>query len=261
MKLLALIFAYTVSHYASNPQRFRQFDWYESWVIWLSKRLKGVTAEFSTIIIVALPVLLISLVVFMLFNSIVGSLLISIFILSYCIGPESLEEDINSGDVGKRLGIRSDATISTLIKKITQVAMKRWFAVFLWYMILGIIGVLIYRLSERLDYYTKPSDSNKSSITRLMAILNYPVAWMMVMLLAIASDFERVYKKFKPFLNMKTIMSMDDSFLYEATDFAVENCEVEPEDDSSIEQVTIRVLKRMLVVCLVIVSILVIFTV
>jgi membrane protein required for beta-lactamase induction len=94
-----------------------------------------------------------------------------------------------------------------------------------------------------------------------MAILNYPVAWMMVMLLAIASDFERIYKKCKPFLNIKTITSMDDSFLYEATDFAVENCEVEPESDSSIEQVSIRVLKRMLVVCMVFISILVIFAV
>jgi AmpE protein len=261
MKLLALIFAYMVSHYVSNPQKFRRFEWYESWIRWSSERLKGFNAELLTIIIVALPALLISLLALQFVDSIIGSLLISILILSYCIGPESLEEDVNSGEIRKRLGIRSNATISTLIKKMTQVAMRRWFAVFFWYVVLGIFGVLLYRLSERLDHYTKTNDNIKFSIAKLMAILNYPVAWMMVMLLAIASDFERIYKKCKPFLNIKTITSMDDSFLYEATDFAVENCEVEPESDSSIEQVSIRVLKRMLVVCMVFISILVIFAV
>jgi membrane protein required for beta-lactamase induction len=94
-----------------------------------------------------------------------------------------------------------------------------------------------------------------------MKILNYPVAWMMVISLAIASDFERIFKKCKAYMKSDNIKSMDDTFLYEAADFAVENCEVEAGSDTSIEVVTISVLKRMLFVWLVFVSILVILAV
>jgi AmpE protein len=261
MKLLALILAYVLSHLVSKPHRFRQFDWFKSWSKWFVKNTNWSIAEFSVITIIAVPVLLVSVVLLSLFDSVIGNLLVSIVILSYCIGPESLEEDVDSGEIKTKLGIRKNAKAAVLIKKMTQLSLQRWFGVFFWYVVLGIVGALVYRLSERLYCYTGNQSHMKKAIEQLLKILNYPVAWMMVVSLAIASDFERIFKKCKAYMNSENIKSMDDTFLYEAADFAVENCEVETDSDTSIEQVTINVLKRMLLVWLVFVSILVILAV
>lgn len=261
MKLLALVLAYIISHLIGQPHRFRRFDWYKSWISWFNRNTNWSVSELTVVAIIAVPVILISTILLNVFDSDFWGLLVSIVVLSYCIGPESLEEDVDSGSIRSKLGIRKNANVAVLIKKMTQVSLKRWFGIFFWYVVLGVVGALIYRLSERLDHFTEKESSIKFSINKLMKILNYPVAWVMVFSLAIASDFERIFKKCKAYMNMDNIKSMDDNFLYEAADFAVEICEVEPESNASIEQVTINVLKRMLIVWLVFVSILVILAV
>lgn len=261
MKLLALILAYIVSHLVSKPERFRRFDWFESWSLWIATKMKKSIPELTIVLTIAIPVFLISFVLLSILDSILGSLVISILVLSYCIGPESIKEDVDSGNIRSKLGVRKNANVSILIKKMTQISLQRWFGVFFWYVVLGIVGALIYRLSERLNFYTNDEEKSKQAVVKLMKILNYPVSWMMVVSLAIASDFERIYKKCKAYMNFENISAMDDTFLYEAADFAVENCEVESEDETSIEKVTISVLKRMLLVWLVFVAILVILAV
>jgi membrane protein required for beta-lactamase induction len=261
MKLLALILAFAISHFIPKPQKFRNFHWLKSWSDWYQSKSTLKQQDLNLLVIIALPVVLISVILFSIISSLVGQLLVSILVLVYCIGPESLDEDVESNQIRSKLNIGKNASIATLIKKMVRVSLGRWFGIFFWYVILGIEGVLIYRFAERLLYFI-PQDSNlKPSINKLMKILNYPVAWFMVISLAIASDFERIFKKCKPYMNVQNIKKMDASFLYEAADFAVENCEVEPESGKSLERVTLSVLKRMLVVWLVFVAILVIFTV
>ncbi len=261
MKLLALIIAFAISHFVNEPEKYRKFSWFNLWSNWLVKCLNTITSELLVVLIVAIPVSFISVILYGLIDSQLGLLLVGIVILSYCIGPKSFEEDVDSGDVRKRLGVRSNAKAVTLIKKMTQVSLTRWFGVFFWYVVLGIVGALIYRFSERLSNEMNNSTNLQLTVDKLMKILNYPVAWMMVVSLAIASDFERIVKKCKPYMNIENIKSMDTSFLYEAADFAVEICEVEPDNKEAIEIVTISVLKRMLVVWLVVVSFLVILAV
>lgn len=260
MTLLALILAYVVSHMVSKPERFRQFGWFNTWHLWLNTKMEESMPELKAVLIIALPVFLMSFVLLNVFDSTMGILLITILVLSYCIGPKSLEEDVNSGEIKTRLGVRKNAQISFLIKKMTKVSMQRWFGVFFWYVVLGVVGALMYRFSERLSFYAN-DEGIKQAVAKIMKVLNYPVAWMMVVSLAIASDFERIYKKCKVYMNLDNLYSMDDTFLYEAADFAVENCELESENESSIEEVTLNVLKRMLLVWLVFVALLVILAV
>jgi len=261
MKLLALILAYLVSHQLKQPQRFRSFTWFKKWSQWFEKQAQLSNKELLLLLIIAIPVALISFILMNIFDSSLGMLVVSILVLSYCIGPESLEEEVESQKVRSKLTVKKEDSVAVLIKKMTQASLKRWFGIFFWYLLLGIVGALMYRLAERLDAGLAETDSKKPVITKFLHILNYPVSWFMVVSLAIASDFERIYKKCKPFMTLDNIKKMDDSFLYSAADFAVENCEVEEDDKKNIEQVTISVLKRMLVVWLVFAAILVILAV
>jgi AmpE protein len=261
MKLLALIIAFAISHFVKNPEKFRQFDWFKIWAGWFKQKVKLPIQELTVIIVVGLPVLVISLLAMGLFNSVVGELLLAVLVLSYSIGPKSLDEEVANNRIRKNHGIRKNAQAAVVIKKMTKIAMHRWFGVFFWYVILGVVGAVLYRLSERLFAMTKESDSLYPIVKNLMKILNYPVSWVMVISLAIASDFERIYKKCVPSMKMDSIAKMDTSFLYEAADFAVENCEVDTDEKESIETITLNVLNRMLVVWLVFVSLLVILAV
>lgn len=261
MKLLALILAFAISHFIPKPQNFRSFQWLKLWSDWFQDKSTLKQQDLNLLVIIALPVVIISIILFGIISSLVGQLLVSIVVLVYCIGPESLDEDVDSDQIRTKLKIRKNASISTVIKKMVRISLGRWFGVFFWYVVLGIVGVLIYRFAERMLHFIPKDSDLKLSINKLMKILNYPVAWFMVISLAIASDFERIFKKCKPYMNFQNIQAMDASFLYEAADFAVENCEVEPESDKSLETVTLSVLKRMLVVWLVLVAILVIFPV
>ena len=259
MKLLALIIAYLISHVIPKPQRFRNFSWYKSWMAWFDSKVGIKNKEITILVTIAIPVIIFCMAINGLVYSQVGSLIVAVLVLSYCIGPESLEEDVESSEMHTKLGIPKNAGIPLLIKRLTQVSLHRWFGIIFWYMVLGIAGALIYRLSERHNAMTQDGHENKLITAKLMQILNYPVAWMMVISMAIASDFERIYKKCKPSMNFDNMKKLDDTFLYEAADFAVEICEVEEGDEKSIEQVTLNVLIRMLMVWLVFVSILVIF--
>jgi len=261
MKLLALILAFAISHLIPKPSRFRKFQWLDAWLNWFQGKSTLKQQDLNLLVIIALPVIIISIILFSIFSSLTGQLLISILVLVFCIGPESLDEDVDSNQIRTKLKVRKNASMSTLIKKMVRVSLGRWFGVFFWYVVLGIVGVLIYRFAERLLHFIPKDSELKLSINKLMKILNYPVAWFMVISLAIASDFERVFKKCKPYMNVQNIKAMDASFLYEATDFAVENCEADSKSENNLEKVTLSVLKRMLVVWLVFVAILVIFTV
>lgn len=261
MKLLALIIAFAISHFVQNPEKFRQFDWFTRWVDWFKQKVNLPNSELNVVTIIGVPVLVISLLATGLFTSAVGELFLAVVVLSYSIGPKSLDEEVVNNTLRENHGIRKNAQAAVVIKKMTKIAMHRWFGVFFWYVILGVVGAVLYRLSERLFAMTKESDSLYPVVKNLMKILNYPVSWVMVISLAIASDFERIYKKCVPSMKMDSIAKMDTSFLYEAADFAVENCEVDAEEKESIEKITLNVLNRMLVVWLVFVSLLVILAV
>ncbi|MCB1587115.1 MAG: hypothetical protein KDI52_12605, partial [Xanthomonadales bacterium] len=133
MKLLALILAYLISHTIKKPDKLRDFTWYKNWARWFEKSSGIKSPELNVILTVALPVLVIYFILSLLFGSVLGVLLVSVLILFYVIGPHSLEEDAESGEIHKRLGLRKNTKVSTLIKTMTEVSMHRWFGVFFWY--------------------------------------------------------------------------------------------------------------------------------
>ncbi len=259
MKLLALLIAFAISHFISNPERFRNFAWLHQLKYWVNKNKFFESEDVNMLIILFVPILIIHLLMEVFFDSSLGYFIGSTLILIYCIGPKNIVEQFQVDDLSEEndLPKKSDKDI---VYKMSQLSLYRWFGVFFWYVVLGVVGVLLYRFTERLCAEDNNTEGSES-YGKLLGILNYPAAWMMALALAIASDFERVYKKCKPFMTLDNLKKMDDSFLYESMDFAVENCEVDADHVGNMEQITINVLKRILIVCLVFVSISVILAI
>jgi len=267
MKLIALLVTFALCHYVPKPATYRPFDWLFKWAGLVLEKFKIQSAEIKLIVIVAVPILVLY-VFFNLFDidryDVFLNLIITVVVLFYCIGPESIGDAMSDGTLKKQLDLRANASDKKTIDAITSATMQRWFSVLFWYVVLGLVGAIIYRLAERL---TRPELADKAVLMvahKAVAIMNYPVAWFMAFALAIASDFEKVFKQCKPYLSQKSLLNMDTQFLYKSMQCAVEHYEIEEQDKNLkniVEQTTLKLLKRILVVWLVIVSVLVIFAI
>jgi AmpE protein len=144
-----------------------------------------------------------------------GSFLFSIVILIYTFGPRDLDVDvrrvIHAGDdesKNEALQVLLDIPIpedpgecqTAAIDAVFSKALKRWFGIIFWFALLGIYGALLYRLSV---WITGEDcglhDDQKDLITRLRKVMEWPVAQLMTLSLAIATDFDSVYQAWKKY--------------------------------------------------------------
>ena len=261
MKLLAIIIAFGMFHYVGKPHILRSFAWLE----YLQKQIKqGVeNKQVQLLLLVAVPLLLLWLLVDGILDirtHSVGFLLLHVLLLYYCLGPNTLAADLSDSSLRSRLKMTDESTPTEWIYALTDAALHRWFGVFFWYVLLGVYGALLYRIV----CWAAQSSTEKDGIeAKVLQILEFPVTVLMTVSLAIASDFDRVWKNCKQYINQETLLSLNSLFLYKSMEFAVANCEIETKDEDKahiIEQTTFSVLKKMLVVWLVFVALLVLFT-
>ncbi len=260
MKLLAIIIAFGLYHYVEKPAWLRDFSWVDQWQHKLTEAVESAAVRW--LLVLALPLFL----CWLLFVPILGVtthsimyFVINIVILYICLGPATLVSEIDNESIHTALNISPEASPQEVIKAMTNAALYRWFGVFFWYVVLGVYGALAYRLACHLV----SSKNNEPFNQHALQVLSYPVTLLMTVSLALASDFEKVWKQAKQYISMETIRSMNSQFLYESMDYAVENCEIESKDEGKAqitERTTYTVLKRMLVVWLVFVALLVLFT-
>jgi len=134
-------------------------------------------------------------------------LLFDIAVLFYCWGPRDLDLDVaavlDAPDAASRRTaaarlypagavVRLDGT--SLVEAVFRNALRRWFGVLFWFCVLGPFGAVLYRLSvlavER-DDTQLPYDTAEGARTWL-AILEWPVAQLMTLALALVGNFDSV---------------------------------------------------------------------
>lgn len=260
MQLLAIILAFGLFHYVGKPQALRSMSWLER----LQKQLKGWVEEPSMqlLLLIALPLLALWLVVDGILGikpDSIGYLLLHVLLLYYCLGPNTLADDLQNTALRSKLKISDQSTRTEVVFAMTDAAIHRWFGVFFWYVVLGVYGALLYRL---VCWAAQSSTDTTATEGKVAKLLEFPVTVLMTLSLAIASDFDRVWQHCKQYLNQETLWSLNSQFLYKSMDFAVAQCEIETKDENEEhinEQTTFSLLKRMLVVWLVFVALLVLF--
>lgn len=279
MTLLAIIIAFALFHWVHKPEWLLSYGTDEVNQLLLNKL--GVEAsEARFVMLLALPVLALALLLSAFDVSAFHHgnhawyLLVHALVLFYCLGPMPIETAIEDGELLKQLSLTEQSSHQSIIEGMTDAALHRWFGVFVWYLIFGLWGAVFYRMAQQLNQLGGDDKLINDWSAKLMDVLNFPPALVMTVLLAVASDFEKVWQKCKPFINSETLTELNCQFLYDAMYHAVEHGEIEaaPEsgdaqqdvkEQSGSEQVittTMSVLKRMLVACLVFVALLVIFS-
>lgn len=212
--LIAAVVALLAGHLApSLAASVRHYGWYADWLRWLGGRFPSGSVWYQRwgIAIALLPPLLaVGLFQLALDEPLYGlaGLLFAIAMLFYTWGPRDLDLDVDAiADAGDPLS-RHDAAAKlwpddtapsleggALVGAVFRSALRRWFGVLFWFLLLGPVGALLYRLAalsaEGETSRSLPSD-NAAGARTLLSILDWPVAQLMTLALALVGNFDTV---------------------------------------------------------------------
>ena len=220
MTIISILLAFTLCHFVRELRHLRRYEWVGAYTGFCNERCKGLpgwSGATGFLVIIGLPLLL-AFVVNNLLYSVLGQLgefIFAIAILVYTFGPRDLDIDVRcifkseneeqqkealevllDGPVPKERDSCQTAAIDAVFSK----ALKRWFGIIFWFAVLGVYGALLYRLAVWLsgDDFEIGAEQ-KELMTALCKIMEWPVAQLMTLSLAIATDFDSVYRAWKQY--------------------------------------------------------------
>lgn len=214
--LLAVLIALLIGHTVPDLARLRNFDWFENWLRWLVKRIGNTgfwRSGIALAISIGIPVLLLAILQWSLHGHWWGllSFILAVSVLFYCWGPRDLDLDITAiataANQEQRLEalqrLREDVSTASLAMQSTEIvnqvflaALSRWFGVLFWFLVFGPAGALGYRLlqlaAKSPPFRTVLSALQVEAAQSLLLLVNWPVAQLMTLALALAADFDSV---------------------------------------------------------------------
>lgn len=132
---------------------------------------------------------------------------LGIVVLFLCWGPRDLDRDVEAVLAApdeascraavQRLWPSAQATVQDgagCIEAVFRSALRRWFGVLFWFSLLGPAGALLYRLTALAAEgdASEPPLPFQPAAVRLLALLDWPVAQLMTLALAVVGDFSSV---------------------------------------------------------------------
>ena len=213
MTLAAVVVALVLGHVAQGlAESVRGHGWFDDWLRWLGARFpQGIWQGRWGIALALLPLLLIvALLQWVLDTPLYGvvGLLYGIGALFYCWGPRDLDLDVDAivdaPDAASRSAAiarlsPNGADMPTLLVAVFHAARRRWFGVLFWFLVLGAVGAVLYRLVALAaeDDAALLSAENAAGAQRLLAWLDWPVSQLMALFMALVGDFDTVFSAWK----------------------------------------------------------------
>lgn len=211
--LIAVLLALLLGHVIKPLARWRRYEWFDAWLAFLRRQLPTlVTAGWGILFSLGAPLLLLYLLQARLESCFYGipAFLFALLVLIYCWGPRDLDQDVETvreaRDAEAResalrhlatpglLRPRADDEVSLVVNLFAQ-ARRRWFGVLFWFLLLGPLGAMLYRFAARgtqREAAQSMSELQAARYQRLLAILDWPVAYLMAAALALVSNFDAV---------------------------------------------------------------------
>lgn len=220
MTIISILIAFTLCHFIRELRHLRRFEWVTSFTKHCNDMLKNVPGwdgPTGFLVLLGLPLFAAFVVnsIFITLLGNIGAFLFAIAMLIYTFGPRDLDIDVRNITRAENDEDRTEALKSLLggpvpdqeevcqtavIDAIFSKALKRWFGIIFWFALLGIYGALLYRLADWLsDGEFGLYDEQKDLISRLCRLMDWPAAQLITLSLAIATDFDSVYRAWKKY--------------------------------------------------------------
>lgn len=212
--LIAVVIALLLGHMAQSlAASVRHFDWFANWLRWLDTRFPEGSfwrGRWGIVIALVPPVLGVGLFQAALREPLYGlvGLVFAVAVLFYAWGPRDLDLDVQAiVDAPDAVARRAAAARlwpegatpaldgASLVEAVFRNALLRWFGVLFWFLLLGPMGALLYRLTALAAEGTAAASlphETRTGARSLKTILDWPVAQLMTLSLALVGNFDTV---------------------------------------------------------------------
>jgi AmpE protein len=218
--LIAVIFALALGHLApALATALRDYGWYRNWLGWLNARFpegenlwRGRYGVLIAVLPLLAPVVLFQIALYTPLAGVAG-LLFGIAVLFYVWGPRDLDQDVSAlidaenpdtrRESAQQLGLRGETASpegGAMVEAVFGSALRRWFGVLFWFLLLGASGAALYRfvqLAAENEGDARLPETTREGAQALLNVLNWPVAQLMTLSLALVGNFDTVVGAWK----------------------------------------------------------------
>lgn len=212
MSLIAIILSLIIERFLGSMAELRQFGWFHHYSQMLSKWLRGrsfLNGAAVVMLLLAPPLIITGAIDYYLGN--VGVLFVlafSVLVLILSFGPSDLEAEVEAfidacerDDeesaiwhaaelIGDEIPEHSAQLTRRIMESTLEQANERLLAVVFWFVLLGPVGALLYRLSQQLIIAERENgDGITEAAVRLHLILSWVPARMCALAYALAGSF------------------------------------------------------------------------
>jgi AmpE protein len=220
MTIIAILLAFALCHFVREIGQLRKHQWLGRWIQTADEvfgRLPAWETFSGYAIILFLPLIALALLnqLFMGLFGHIGVFLLGVAVLVYCFGQRDLDTEVadiiqSTDDTTReqRLAelLRRDAPedngecLVLSVNAVFRESLRRWFGVIFWFALLGVIGAFLYRMVDWLSAEKSSlSSAQRLYFLRTRQVLEWPVAQLMTLSLAIATDFDSVFIAWKKY--------------------------------------------------------------
>jgi len=237
MTIISILIAFALCHFIRELGNIRRFEWLKpvtSRCNEACKEIPGWGGVTGFLFYFGLPLLVVGLVNRVMFGVLgdLGVFLVSLAVLIYTFGPHDLDTDIDAiihaeDDEAQAEAVRNllgnappedTAAFQTEgIRAVFREALQRWFGTIFWFAVLGVYGAILYRIADRItEGDLKLPTGQYDMFMRLRQVLDWPVAQLMTLSLAVATDFDSVFKAWKQYHDEQghDLLEGNNEFLY-----------------------------------------------
>jgi len=279
---IAVLIVVVASHVLPELSRMRDYGWLGSW---LESAARGLgtnpfyTGATGVLLSLGLPLLAVALMQWLLRGHWFGlaSFSFALVALYYAWGPRDLDLDVDTAVAATDPAARAEALAALggsagsghdgAVGTVMNAGLARWFGVLFWFVLLGAVGAVGYRLVCTLArdpaYAGHLPQGQRTLLARLAQVLDWPVAHLVTLALAVAADFDRVAQAWRDWHAVDREDALDVGFVTHATIALVREAEAEDGQEGSPDVVSIALQQamalcwRVLVVWLVVLALMV----
>ncbi|UHQ24013.1 hypothetical protein LVB77_04680 [Lysobacter sp. 5GHs7-4] len=212
--LIAAVVALVLGHLAQSlAASVRHYGWYADWLRWLGTRFPEDSiwrGRWGIALALVPPLLAVGLFQLALDEPLYGlaGLVFGIAVLFYVWGPRDLDLDVDAIVAAPDPASRREAAArlwphnatpsldgGSLVEAVFRNALRRWFGVLFWFLLLGPFGAALYRLTELAaegEAAQELPGETAAGARTLLAILEWPVAQLLTLALALVGNFDTV---------------------------------------------------------------------
>src|SRR5690625_190694 len=222
MTILIVLLGLMLSHYLALFGRWRSFEW----LLWPVRQLENHPGRpaVRVVLVIVLMALVCAWLLTALFYWLPGGLgrpllarlvcgytlgpgglgrpLLALLVFVYTLGPRDLDRDVKrvldeaedfDGQAAARLlGVANADSPAAAGAAVMRTACTRWFAVVFWFVLLGIVGALLYRFCQQAILRDRLSAAELDWLRRLRRVLEWPVLLLMMLTLGLVTDLDRI---------------------------------------------------------------------